>query len=310
MIKTMLSLWLCMVAASVGAYTTTWRLGSDLIGEVETAVVRSNDNVARLARRHDVGYDALVAANPGLSDESLHAAQVLVVPHQQLLPTQTREGIVVNVAAKRLYYFEPGTHRVRVYPVGVGAVSWHTPMGHMHLIEKRYLPTWFVPQSVRESQALVGRYLPKYIKAGPENPLGKHALRLNLPSYLIHGTNDPDGVGRRVTAGCLRMYPEDIKALYEAVSLKTPVRIVNQPVEAGWDGSRLMLQSHAPLTPLHDNEEGASLHRVLAEKRLDATAMRVDQSLARGVLKSALGIPVSVGYRDSSTRGHGADLKT
>jgi len=176
-----------------------------------------------------------------------------------VLPRAPRRGIVVNVAELRLYYFPddsgplpagvaPGSRRVITHPISIGRMDWSTPLGTTTITGKVANPSWYPPQSIRDEHAARNDILPRVVPPGPDNPLGKHAMRLGLPGYLIHGTNKPSGVGMRVTHGCMRMFPEDIEALYKTVPTGTSVNIVNQPVKLGWtaDG-RLYVEAHAAL---------------------------------------------------------------
>jgi len=101
-------------------------------------------------------------------------------------------------------------------------------------------PIWRPPPSIRAERP----ELPAAIYPGPDNPLGKYALRLGWTNYLIHDTNKPDSVGRNVSHGCLHLYPEDIDRLFHEVPVGTVVRSVNQPVKAGWIDNRLYVEVH------------------------------------------------------------------
>jgi L,D-transpeptidase ErfK/SrfK len=151
----------------------------------------------------------------------------------------------------RLYYFpppEPGIPpAVQTYPVSIGRMDWATPLGETKLVRKDRDPAWYPPESIREEHAAQGDPLPRVVPPGPDNPLGKYALRLEIPGYLIHGTNKAFGVGMRVSHGCIRMLPEDIAELFARIPVGTPVRIINQPVKAGWYGGDLYLEVHPPL---------------------------------------------------------------
>jgi L,D-transpeptidase ErfK/SrfK len=167
------------------------------------------------------------------------------------LPEAPREGLVLNIATKRLFYFpapvagEPAI--VETYPIGIGREGWATPTGETSVVSKARDPVWFVPASIREEHAAAGDPLPAQVPPGPDNPLGTRVLGLGIPGYLIHGTNKPAGVGMRVSHGCVRLYPEDIESLFERVPLGTPVRIVNQPYLFGWQAGDLLLEAHPPL---------------------------------------------------------------
>ena len=133
------------------------------------------------------------------------------------------------------------------YPMSIGRMDWETPLGRTSVISKVRNPAWYPPASVRAEHAADGNPLPRIVSPGPQNPLGKYAMRLGLPGYLIHGTNRPAGVGMRVTHGCIRLFPEDISFLFGQVGINTPVRIINEPIKIGWDGNELVVEVHQPL---------------------------------------------------------------
>lgn len=232
------------------AFATTFKLpsaGNDIIGAVQTAQVEEDDNFSTISRRYDVGYYELIESNPDVNPDAPRPGTILVIPTRRILPSGPREGIVINLAEMRLYYFPKQRHQVVTLPVGIGRRDWDTPLGALSIIEKRTKPTWHVPDSIRDARALDGVDLPSSVEPGPENPLGDYAMRLSKPNYLIHGTNDPSGVGRRSSSGCIRLYPEDIAYLFNQVETGTPVRIINQPYKLGWVNNKLYLEAHQPL---------------------------------------------------------------
>jgi L,D-transpeptidase ErfK/SrfK len=193
----------------------------------------------------------MTRANPDVDVWLPGAGAEVLLPTQFILPEAPRDGLVLNVAAMRLYYFAPadedGQATLYTHPIGIGRVGWATPLGSTRITAKAANPAWYVPESIRKEHAEAGDPLPAVVPPGPDNPLGAHALRLAMPGYLIHGTNKPAGVGLRVSHGCIRLYPEDIASLYEMVPKGTPVHIVEQPYLAGWHGDRLMFSAHVPL---------------------------------------------------------------
>jgi L,D-transpeptidase ErfK/SrfK len=233
--------------------------GDDVFGAVAVVAARHEDTFVGLARTHNVGYEELRQANPGVDAWLPGEGTKIAIPKLYVLPRAPRSGIVVNVAELRLYYLPsdsgplpegvaPGSRKVITHPISIGRMDWSTPLGATSVTGKVANPTWYPPQSIRDEHAARNDFLPRVVPPGPANPLGRHALRLGLASYLIHGTNMPSGVGMRVTHGCIRMFPEDIEALFKTVPVGTAVTIVNQPVKIGWtaDG-RLYLESHPAL---------------------------------------------------------------
>lgn len=233
-----------------------------VVGEVRIVEAREGDTLLDIARRHKLGFEEIKLANPGVDTWLPGTGTEVVVPTQYVLPDAPREGIVVNIPEMRLYYYpetragEPA--RVITYPVSIGRGDWATPLGTTRIVRKDENPTWRPPESIRAEHAARGDYLPKVVPPGPDNPLGDHSLRLGLPGYLIHGTNRSYGIGMKVTHGCLRLYPEDIEALFQATSVGTPVRLVNQAAKAGWLDGRLYLEVH-PTFDETDDERPASL---------------------------------------------------
>jgi len=338
-----LPLWLLAGAASATEYWVA--PGDEVFGDVQVVTARYEDTFISLARTYNVGYEGLRRANPGVDPWLPGEGTKIVIPTKFVLPRAPHRGIVVNVAELRLYYFpaDPGTapdgapvgsRRVITHPISIGKLDWSTPLGTTSVIGRVANPSWTPPQSIREEHAARNDILPRVVPAGPDNPLGKHALRLGLPGYLIHGTNKPSGVGMRVTHGCIRMFPEDIEALYKGVSTGTPVTIVNQPYKLGWTVDGLYLEAHLPLpkgTPIETAEvdepsatDTAEPEPVLADGSLTeltrvyvaATESRtadVRWDLAETVMLSARGVPefISVAsHPAAATESFAADPAT
>ncbi len=221
--------------------------GNDVVGSISTGIVQPNDNFSTIARRYDVGYCELQEANPGVNPDAPQAGSVLIIPTQYILPDVPRDGMVINLVEMRLYFYPSNKREVYIFPVGIGREGWESPLGVWSIIERTPLPTWHAPESIREARAKDGVHIPKEVPPGPDNPLGDYAMRLSNHTYLIHGTNDPSGVGRRSSAGCIRMYPEDIKKLFQMTHNGLAVRIINYPYKAGWADNKLFLETHWPL---------------------------------------------------------------
>ena len=232
--------------------------GEDIIGGITSVNAGPEDTLIDIARAHDLGYDEIRAANPAVDSWMPHPDTTVVLPKFYLLPAGPRDGIVVNVAEMRMYYFpkpRPGQPAmVETYPVSIGRGDWNTPLVSTRVTGKVVDPSWTPPKSIRAEHAAEGDPLPEKIPGGPDNPLGKYALRLSLPSYLIHGTNNQFGIGMQVTHGCMRLYADDIERLYKTVPIGTPVRIINQRYKAGWHQGMLYLEVHPPLEGPHGDD--------------------------------------------------------
>lgn len=226
----------------------------DLIGRNLLHRAVEGDDLVELALAYRVGYVELLAANPGVDPWLPGVGTELVIPGEHILPDGPRRGIVVNLAELRLYHFA-GDGRIASMPIGIGSEGVETPLGDTTIVNKRKDPTWWPPPSIRAEKP----ELPAAVPPGPDNPLGAFALDLGLPLYRIHGTNRPYGVGRRVSHGCIRMYPEDIATLFAAVRVGTPVRLVDQPAKVGWRGGRLFLEIHPTQQQVDAIEEGGAL---------------------------------------------------
>ncbi len=232
-----------------------------VVGTLERVSVRHEDTLADVGRRFGVGYRELRIANPDLDPWLPGEGAEVLLPTRYVLPDAPRKGLVLNLAEMRIYHYpspRPGeVARVLTYPVSIGRQDWSTPLGATHVQAKVRDPYWYPPASIREEHAADGDPLPDVVPPGPDNPLGRYALRLARPGYLIHGTNKPYGIGMRVTHGCIRLTPEDIEQLFQVVGVGTPVQIVHQPFKLGWQAGMLYLEVHPPLeadpaSPLED----------------------------------------------------------
>lgn len=209
------------------------------VGQVQTYTVQPGDNFADIARKFDIGYTEMVAANPGVAPWTPPVGKTLTIPSLYILPDRPRRGIVLNLGERRLYYFQRDGE-MQTYPIGIGAIGFDTPHSTTTVVRKEPNPVWVPPPSIRAEQP----DLPAMIGPGPDDPLGDYALRLGWKNYLIHGTNKPDGVGRNVSHGCIHLYPEDIEKLFNSVAVGTPVRVIDQPAAAAWIQNRLYVEVH------------------------------------------------------------------
>lgn len=220
-----------------------------LVGEVKTAQVQSqHESFSDIAEKFGVGYYEMLEANPGVDPDNPPIGTILVVPTRYILPLELQQStIVINLAEMRLYYQPKNKSRVYIFPVGIGKEDWETPLGEMTVVKKVRNPTWVVPESIYKFRLSIGDKIQRVFPPGPDNPLGGYELRLSKETYLIHGTNLSAGVGRRSSAGCIRLYEKDIEELYNLVSVGTRVIIINKPYKVCWEGNKLYLEAHMPL---------------------------------------------------------------
>lgn len=231
-----------------------------MIGEAYTVTVEDHeDTLIDIARRHNVGYEEIVRANPDVSIWIPGEGTEVTIPGGFILPDAERTGIVINIAELRLYYYpevgEGETPRVETYPIGIGREGYDTPLGITKTTMRLEDPAWYPPRSMREEAAARGEPAPAVVPPGPDNPLGRHAVLLDIPGYLIHGTNDPDGIGMRASRGCIRMFPEDIESVFHNVPVGTQVNIIDQPIKVGWQDGQPLVQVYQPL---EEQEHGMS----------------------------------------------------
>jgi len=270
-----------------------------VVGEPQIVFTQETDTFSDLAREYGLGYDELVAANPGIDPWLPGKNTPILLPTQFVLPDTPRRGVILNIASKRLFYYpavaEGQNVQVMTYPIGIGRVGWETPLGDTKVVAKARDPSWYVPWSVQQEHREMGDPLPSVVPPGPDNPLGSHVLKLEMPGYLIHGTNQPYGVGMRVSHGCVRLYPENIELLYSMVDIGEPVSIVNEPFLVGRLNGELYLESH---TPLEDDTitPDERLQKILDKARNASGAFteQAERGYARVVAGDARGVPVRV----------------
>jgi L,D-transpeptidase ErfK/SrfK len=277
----------------------------DVVGTVQITFASKSDTLLDIARRFNVGYDEIERANPGVDIWLPGAGPRVVVPTQFVLPAAARQGIVIDVAALRLYYFPP--HRpgtplvVYTHPIGIGKDGWNTPEGATKVVARVRDPVWRPSEALRRDHFNDnGEMVPAVVPAGPDNPLGKFEFKLGWPSYLIHGTNKPYGIGLRSSHGCVRLYPEDIEKLFAMVPIGTPVRVVNQPFLFGWHDHRLYLEAFGALDDDHRDWKHAQqtlLTRMLSQRMrtaLKRTGAQIDWQRVAALMAAPRGVPVPV----------------
>ncbi len=268
--------------------------GDDVIGRLAVVRLEKGDTLPDIARNFSLGINTVSAANPGIDIWVPDSGERILLPLSFILPDTLRKGIVINLAAMRLFYFKADGNLLAVstYPVGVGTTERPTPMGQMYIVRKKVRPTWYVPASIAADHRNKGDPLPAKVLPGPLNPLGEYALYLSESGYLIHGTNKPASIGLRATNGCIRLYPEDIKRLFKNIPVKTSVRIVNQPYLVGQRDGIVYLEVH----PSFEESGSAELEKAYAKLRNieKKSGHSLDWKKVKEVVAEARGIPVPI----------------
>ena len=224
----------------------------DVFGVITLHEIAPEENLYTLARQSHMGIVEMLAANPGLDPWLPPPGHQITLTGMHILPPGPREGIVINLSELRLfYYLDDGD--VMTFPIGIGREGWQTPLGVTKVLRKRKDPAWTPPPSIRAKDP----DLPIVVPAGPDNPLGQHALYLGFQSVLIHGTNRPYGVGKRSSHGCIRLYPEDIEVLFEKVKIGTKVTIIDEPLKLGWRDNTLYME----LSPTQEQADWIAEYR-------------------------------------------------
>ena len=267
--------------------------GQSVFGEIFYHTLSANETLLDVARAYDLGYNQIVLANPGLDPWLPPEGHPVLIPKKFVLPEGPHTGILINLPEMRLYYFRTEGRSLTVYtaPIGVGTEGKLTTEGVYTVYRKKERPYWHVPPSIREEDPS----LPEVVPPGPENPLGNYALYLSRGAYAIHGTNKPWGIGRRVSHGCIRLYPEDIEALFPLVPVGTPVRVLYQPVKLGLKGDRVYLQV---FPDIEGRVSEPMLQVIKMASRLERETgynISLDLFRVRKALKNPNGVPQVVG---------------
>ncbi len=271
--------------------------GEDIIGQVQVITAKYEDTFADIGVANDLGYLEMVAANPGVDPWLPGAGTQIILPTRFVLPPGPREGIVINLAEYRLYYFPKGENVVHTYPLGIGREGWGSPINLTTITAKTPNPAWYPPASIRAEHAADGDPLPTVVPPGPDNPLGPFKFSLGLPGYLIHGSNKKFGIGMRVSHGCFRMLNNNVLELAKMVPVGTKVRILNDPYKFGVSGGKVYLEAH---TPLDDNGNPSVVDKHTAVinallKREDLTnSVSLDWEVVRDVVAAEDGLPVEI----------------
>jgi len=277
--------------------------GDTLIGDKSTLIrvfySSEEQTLLDVARDFNIGQNEILRINPNVDRWMPGEGTKINIPYSRLLPDTTHQGLVLNLAEFRLYYYpKPSKGQAKLvitHPISIGRLDWNTPLGKTRIISKIKDPSWHPPLSIRKEHAENGDILPTVFPPGPDNPLGLFALGLNIPGYLIHGTNKPYGVGMRVSHGCVRMYPEDIEKMFSQVKVGTRVTIVNQPIKVGWSEKELYIEVHPQLEGEElDFEKRLDTAMTLIEKANENKIPVLDGHALKKALQQSTGIPVVI----------------
>jgi L,D-transpeptidase ErfK/SrfK len=272
-----------------------------IIGSPREYTIQKKDTLLDVARYFDLGYNELVQAYPDMDPWLPPVGETLTVPTFWILPKSSNEGVVVNIPEMRLYYFPPRdkeeTQRMVVtLPVGLGRDDWPTPVAKFKISGKTANPTWVIPESIKKERIAEKGWTEDFIPGGsPDNPMGKYKIQLTLPMYAIHDTNNPWAVGRLVTHGCIRLYPEDIQQFFNVIRIGVPGEFVYQPVKIGFLNGRVYAEVHEDIYGLVPD--------LWQEAQKVAQESGFEEMINKNLLLKALlkknGIPtdVTIGYR-------------
>jgi len=280
------SLVACLSWTAKSSPAAEFPLPSDgtIVGALQMVSVESDVTLFDIARHFDLGADEIMNSNPGVDMWVPGHGRRVLVPTEFILPPRPWTGIVLNLPARRLYYFpRPGSRRpasVITFPIGIGRLDWPTPLGRTTIVAKIRNPSWVVPKTILAEHERAGEPLPAVVPPGPDNPMGLLALRTGLPEVFIHGTNEPWGVGSLVSHGCIHLYPEDVAAIFDQVPLGTEVRIIDAPNLVGDRNGVVFLSAFQPMNdyPDLDSPAAAAVKAVMAylgDRRVDIDWNRV-----------------------------------
>jgi L,D-transpeptidase ErfK/SrfK len=270
--------------------------GHDMVGTLAAVDTRPNDTLSDIARHYGLGFNDIAIANKGIKPWTPQPGSRVLLPLEFIVPDTPRKDIVLNLANMRLFYYpKKAPNTLYTFPVGIGRQGWSSPIGVTSIVDKQANPVWHVPPSIQREHAEKGDILPQNVRSGPDNPLGYYAMRLGFPSYLIHGTNKPYGIGMQISHGCIQLYPEDIETLFNKVAVGTKVRIVHQPYLAAWQQDALYIEAHEPLDKWAASK--AKLKKQFLKKLKTLTANKnaeIDWERVEQVIQRADGIPTPV----------------
>ncbi|MCX6357146.1 MAG: L,D-transpeptidase family protein [Candidatus Aureabacteria bacterium] len=173
----------------------------------EEYVIRRGDTLQRIAKRYGTTVDLLKEMNR----ERLKSGRLQ--PDQRIKVNISKFSVVVSKSANTLT-LKADDRMVKIYPVGTGKQG-STPAGEFKITDKVVEPDWYKPGGGR-------------IPYGdPGNLLGTRWIAIDCRGYGIHGTWEPETIGKKVSAGCVRMHNKDVEELFTMLPVGTPVTIVD-----------------------------------------------------------------------------------
>ena len=290
------------ICSSYAVSTFDFHQNLEIIGKTETIKTVYEDTLIDLARAHNLGFTEIVSANKSVNKWLPGEGTTVLLPKAFIIPSNyLKKGMTINLAEYRGFYADG--NKLITFPVGIGRMNWTTPLGISKVDLKLENPSWYPPASVRQEYREEGIYLAPVIPAGPDNPLGKLAMRLDIPGgYFIHGTNKPDGVGMQVSHGCIRLFPEDIKLIFSLTNIGMQVKIIDEPFKIGILENHIFLEIHETLTPEDTNNSYKTVQSLIetfmSHRRVVAT---IDWVKVREIFEKKTGVPTLIAEISSMT---------
>lgn len=287
---------------STKAFSLTFALPEEgnMVGELQTITPQpGKKTLGALGRDYGIGLKEIAAANPNNDLWQVQTSDRIIIPALFVLPSGPRQGIVINLSEMRLYYYHPNGKTVDTYPIAIGREGWQTPTTSGVVVNKEENPTWYVPQSILEESIRNHHPLPPTVPPGPNNPLGKYALKLSIPNILIHGTQSAHSIGQRSSHGCIRLLDNDIETLFDTVSINTPVRMVHEPFKVGFKDKKIYLEAHEPLSDHMANTQSLLLD--IAKKVADHNPnghYHLEWTHSENLAREATGVPTVIGVEN------------
>jgi L,D-transpeptidase ErfK/SrfK len=265
-----------------------------VIGAPRYHTVEKGEDLLEIARHYGLGYSEIGVMYRQWDPFLPPPGAKMTIPTLWIVPDQSRHRqLVVNTGEMRLYYFVKGATRVYTFPIGMGVLDLKTPSGEFRVVEKKVNPAWHIPKSLQ------AKYGMAVMPPGPDNPMGDRKLTLSWGDYGIHGTSMPWGVGRLVSHGCTRMYPEHVRQLFPLVPVGTRVEYIYEPAKVGFRHGRIYLSVHEDV---YYKIRSMILHVLNLLESRGLTA-QVDLRKVMQTVEEQTGMPVDVTKTGTVARG-------